>query len=233
MPQSTSLRRNLKIVKHITGSDGGRASGRLFEFPRCRSLGNAVSYFNPRKPSDLATKVSQVLDDPSFSLSLERAATRASNYNWEPQPRPWKILQSLYQEVSGPMVRILFSVVFCKILSIIKYETGIRTVSKANYPWRFDGYSLLGGGVKRSPERGDSCPVNAARQRRVHSACLHFLFRPVGQRAGPYTVGGFDVVCLRPSPVTVGLGLVMKAVKEHRCYCGYRICLRLCRPLGR
>ena len=59
--------------------------------------GDAVSYFNPRKPSDLATKVSQVLDDPSFSLSLgERAAARASNYNWEAAASStWKILQSL------------------------------------------------------------------------------------------------------------------------------------------
>jgi glycosyltransferase involved in cell wall biosynthesis len=58
--------------------------------------GDAVSYFNPRTPSDLATKVWQVLDDPAFGRSLgKRAATRVANYNWEAAASStWRILQS-------------------------------------------------------------------------------------------------------------------------------------------
>jgi glycosyltransferase involved in cell wall biosynthesis len=61
--------------------------------------GDAVLYFNPANPGDIAAKILEVIDDPQRQRQLGAlAAERAENFSWRETTRQtWAVIEALHR----------------------------------------------------------------------------------------------------------------------------------------
>ena len=65
--------------------------------------GDAVVYFDPSSPADLANKINSSIDDPVAMGNLSRKAReRSADFNWEDTARKtWEAISNLYHGRKG------------------------------------------------------------------------------------------------------------------------------------